>query len=60
AELFAMFLVGHGSKFVILHFDLDPWQFLPAFFIGFAISGGKEVLSYIGLVISQNATGEHA
>jgi hypothetical protein len=60
AELFAMFLVGHGSKFVILQFDLDPWQFLPAFFIGFAISGGKEVLSYMGLVKQQNATGEHA
>ena len=49
AELFAMFLVALGSKFVILQFDLDPWQFLPVFFIGFAISGGKDVLSFIGL-----------
>ena len=53
AELFAMLLVALGSKFVILQFDLDPWQFLPVFFIGFAISGGKEVLSYIGLVKQQ-------
>ena len=60
AELFAMFLVAHGSKFVILQFDLDPWQFLPVFFIGFAISGGKEVLSYIGLVKQQNAAAENA
>jgi hypothetical protein len=60
AELFAMFLVAHGSKFVILQFDLDPWQFLPAFFLGFAISGGREVLSYIGLVKQQNATAENA
>jgi hypothetical protein len=59
AELFAMFLVAHGSKFVILQFDLDPWQFLPVFFIGFAISGGKEVLSYIGLVRQQNAAAEN-
>jgi hypothetical protein len=55
AELFAMLLVALGSKFVILQFDLDPWQFLPVFFIGFAISGGKEVLSYIGLVKEQKA-----
>jgi hypothetical protein len=60
AELFAMFLVALGSKFVILQFDLDPWQFLPVFFIGFAISGGKEVLSYIGLVKQQNAAAENA
>lgn len=50
AELFAMLLVALGSKFVILQFDLDPWQFLPVFFIGFAVSGGREVLSYLGLV----------
>ncbi|HWS71907.1 MAG TPA: hypothetical protein VN605_07310 [Thermoanaerobaculia bacterium] len=60
AELFAMLLVALGSKFVILNFDLDPWQFLPVFFIGFAISGGKEVLSYIGLVKQQNAAAENA
>lgn len=61
AELFAMLLVALGSKFVILQFDLDPWQFLPVFFIGFAISGGREVLSYMGLVKQQqNATTEHA
>ena len=54
AELFAMLLVSLGSKFVILNFDLDPWQFLPVFFIGFAVSGGKEVLRYIGLVKQQN------
>jgi hypothetical protein len=60
AELFAMLLVALGSKFVILQFDLDPWQFLPVFFIGFAISGGKEVLSYIGLVKQQHASAENA
>ena len=60
AELFAMLLVALGSKFVILQFDLDPWQFLPVFFIGFAISGGKEVLSYIGLVKQQKAAAENA
>lgn len=60
AELFAMLLVALGSKFVILQFELDPWQFLPVFFIGFGISGGKEVLSYIGLVKQQNAAEEHA
>lgn len=60
AELFAMLLVALGSKFVILQFDLDPWQFLPVFFIGFAISGGKEVLSYIGLVKQQKASTENA
>jgi hypothetical protein len=60
AELFAMLLVALGSKFVILQFDLDPWQFLPVFFIGFAVSGGKEVLSYIGLVKQQNAAAENA
>ena len=60
AELFAMLLVALGSKFVILNFDLDPWQFLPVFFIGFAISGGKEVLSYMGLVKQQNAAAENA
>lgn len=60
AELFAMLLVALGSKFVILQFDLDPWQFLPVFFIGFAISGGKEVLSYIGLVKAEKAAAEHA
>lgn len=60
AELFAMLLVALGSKFVILQFDLDPWQFLPVFFIGFAVSGGKEVLSYMGLVKRQNATAENA
>ncbi len=60
AELFAMFLVALGSKFVILQFDLDPWQFLPVFFIGFAISGGKEVLSYIGLVKEQKAAAENS
>jgi hypothetical protein len=60
AELFAMLLVALGSKFVILQFDLDPWQFLPVFFIGFAISGGKEVLSYMGLVKEQNAAAENA
>ena len=60
AELFAMFLVALGSKFVILQFDLDPWQFLPVFFIGFAISGGKEVLSYIGLVKQQKAAAENS
>jgi hypothetical protein len=60
AELFAMLLVALGSKFVILQFDLDPWQFLPVFFIGFAISGGKEVLSYMGLVKQQNASAENA
>lgn len=60
AELFAMLLVALGSKFVILNFDLDPWQFLPVFFIGFAISGGKEVLSYMGLVKQQDAAPENA
>ncbi len=60
AELFAMLLVALGSKFVILQFDLDPWQFLPVFFIGFAISGGKEVLRYIGLVKQQHAAAENA
>ncbi len=60
AELFAMLLVALGSKFVILQFDLDPWQFLPVFFIGFAISGGKEVLSYIGLVKAEKAAAEKA
>jgi hypothetical protein len=61
AELFAMLLVALGSKFVLLQFDLDPWQFLPVFFIGFAISGGKEVLSYMGLVKQQpDATAENA
>jgi hypothetical protein len=60
AELFAMLLVALGSKFVILQFDLDPWQFLPVFFIGFAVSGGKEVLSYIGLVKEQKAAAESA
>jgi hypothetical protein len=60
AELFAMLLVALGSKFVILQFDLDPWQFLPVFFIGFAVSGGKEVLSYIGLVKEQKAASESA
>jgi len=60
AELFAMLLVALGSKFVILQFDLDPWQFLPVFFIGFAISGGKEVLSYMGLVKQQKAAAENA
>ncbi len=60
AELFAMLLVALGSKFVILQFDLDPWQFLPVFFIGFAVSGGKEVLSYIGLVKQQKAAAENA
>jgi len=60
AELFAMLLVALGSKFVLLQFDLDPWQFLPVFFIGFAISGGKEVLSYIGLMKQQNAAAENA
>jgi hypothetical protein len=60
AELFAMLLVALGSKFVILQFDLDPWQFLPVFFIGFAVSGGKEVLRYIGLVKQQNAAAENA
>jgi hypothetical protein len=60
AELFAMLLVALGSKFVILQFDLDPWQFLPVFFIGFAISGGKEVLSYIGLVKAEKAAAESA
>lgn len=59
AELFAMLLVALGSKFVILQFDLDPWQFLPVFFIGFAISGGKEVLSYMGLVKAQKAAEEN-
>jgi hypothetical protein len=49
AELFAMLLVALGSKLVIIQFDLDPWQFLPALFIGFVVSGGKEVLSYLGL-----------
>jgi hypothetical protein len=60
AELFAMLLVALGSKFVILQFDLDPWQFLPVFFIGFAVSGGKEVLSYMGLVKQQKAAEENA
>ena len=60
AELFAMLLVALGSKFVILQFDLDPWQFLPVFFIGFAISGGREVLSYMGLVKEQKAAAENA
>jgi hypothetical protein len=60
AELFAMLLVALGSKFVILQFDLDPWQFLPVFFIGFAVSGGKDVLSYIGLVNQQKAAAENA
>jgi hypothetical protein len=60
AELFAMLLVALGSKFVILQFDLDPWQFLPVFFIGFATSGGKEVLSYMGLVKQQSASPENA
>jgi hypothetical protein len=60
AELFAMLLVALGSKFVILQFDLDPWQFLPVFFIGFAISGGKEVLHYMGLVKEQKAAEENA
>jgi hypothetical protein len=60
AELFAMLLVALGSKFVILQFDLDPWQFLPVFFIGFAISGGREVLIYMGLVKQQNASAENA
>jgi len=48
AELFAMLLVALGSRFVIIQFDLDPWQFLPVFFIGFVVSGGKEVLKYLG------------
>lgn len=60
AELFAMLLVALGSKFVILQFDLDPWQFLPVLFIGFAVSGGKEVLRYIGLVKQQSAASENA
>lgn len=60
AELFAMLLVALGSKFVILQFDLDPWQFLPVFFIGFVVSGGKEVLSYMGLARQQDAAPEHA
>lgn len=60
AELFAMLLVALGSKLVILQFDLDPWQFLPVFFIGFAISGGREVLSYMGLVKQQSAASENA
>lgn len=49
AELFAMLLVALGSKFVILQFDLDPWQFLPVFFIGLIVSGGKDLLAHIGL-----------
>src|SRR5215472_16026915 len=49
AELFAMLLAALGSKFILIQFDLDPWQFLPVFFIGFAVSGGKEVISYLGL-----------
>jgi hypothetical protein len=49
AEVFAILLVGLGSRFVIVQFDLDPWQFLPVFFIGFVVSGGKDVLSYLGL-----------
>lgn len=60
AELFAMLLVALGSKLVILQFDLDPWQFLPVFFIGFAVSGGREVLSYMGFVKQQNAASEGA
>lgn len=60
AELFAMLLVALGSKFVILQFDLDPWQFLPVFFIGFVVSGGKEVLSYMGLLKQQKAAAESA
>jgi hypothetical protein len=48
ADLFAMLLVALGSRFVIIQFDLDPWQFLPTLFIGFIVSGGKDVLTYLG------------
>lgn len=49
AELFAMLMVALGSKFVIIQFDLDPWQFLPTLFIGLIVSGGKDILKYLEL-----------
>jgi len=48
ADLFAMFLTANGSRFVIFNFDLDPGQVLPTLFIGFVVSGGREVLTYLG------------
>lgn len=53
AELFAMLLVALGSKFVLVQFDLDPWQFLPVFFIGLGVSGGKDLFTHIGLLKQQ-------
>jgi hypothetical protein len=53
AEVVAMLLVALGSKFVFLQLDLDPWQFLPVFFIGIAFSGGKDLFTYIGLLKQQ-------
>jgi hypothetical protein len=55
-EIFAIFLVQLGSRFVLFTFELDPWQVLPALFIGFFASGGKNVLDYAGATKAASST----
>jgi len=59
AEFFAAVAASFDSKLIILSFDMDPRQIIPAAILAFTVTGGPTATKWVGSIIQQGRTGDN-
>lgn len=56
AEFVAVIAASFDSKFVLLGFDMDPRQFVPAFILATMVAGGPVIAKWLGKLATGNTS----